>query len=79
MAITTLRAEYPDINTYLEKSGDTQANICRVLNIPRQTLSKIVAGSTVPRPELAQRLSAYCKIPLGSFQAVYLRRRRKTA
>jgi len=63
---------YPDIATYMDKTGDTQANIRQQLKIEQAHLSRIISGQIVPRPELAFRLAAYCKIPLDSFMRTYL-------
>lgn len=67
--------QYPDLATYLAESGDTQANIARVLEAEQAHISRIVAGKLVPRPELAVRLAAYARIPLDSFTKVYLARK----
>jgi transcriptional regulator with XRE-family HTH domain len=69
------KIEYPDLATYFAKSGDSQANTARVLRVPQAHLSRIAAGLIVPRPELAQRLASYARIPLDSFITTYLRRR----
>lgn len=66
--------EFPDLATYLLRTGDTQANIARVLNAKQAHISRIVAGKLVPRPELADRLARYARIPLESFTRVYLAR-----
>jgi len=78
-ALVLPTAMYPDIATYIEKTGDTQANIARQLTIEQAHLSRIVAGLIVPRPELAFRLASYCKIPLDSFTRVYLTRHQHEA
>jgi transcriptional regulator with XRE-family HTH domain len=71
-ALSLPKAMYPNIATYIEKTGDSQASIARVLKIEQAHLSRIVAGLIVPRPELAFRLAAYCKVPLESFTLEYL-------
>ena len=68
---------YPDIATYMEKTGDTQANMRQTLNIEQAHLSRIISGQIVPRPELAWKLAAYCKIPLDSFMRTYLAKKLK--
>jgi transcriptional regulator with XRE-family HTH domain len=70
---------YPDLATYLEKSGDSQGNIARTIGVKQAHISRIVAGQMVPRPELAARLAAYCKVPLDSFIKVYLAKKSEVA
>jgi len=69
--------EYRDLADYLRRSGDTQSHIARVLGVSQGHLSHIAAGRQCPRPGLAHRLAAYCRIPEGSFVRVYNDRRAK--
>lgn len=61
------RARYPDLATYLERSGDTQAAIAKAMRVSQAQISRILAGKAMPRPSLALRLAAYASIPLDSF------------
>jgi transcriptional regulator with XRE-family HTH domain len=57
---------YPDLATYLAKTGDTQANIARQLGVSQAQISRILAGA-IPRLSLRIRLAAYAQIPIESF------------
>jgi transcriptional regulator with XRE-family HTH domain len=59
--------KYPDLQTYIRRTGDTQDAIAEALGISQAHISRILAGKTVPRPELAIRLADYADIPLDSF------------
>jgi len=61
------QAKYPDLRTYLARSGDTQEKIAEALGISQAQVSRILAGKTVPRPEIAIRLATYAQIPVDSF------------
>jgi transcriptional regulator with XRE-family HTH domain len=70
---------YPDLATYLQKSGDSQGNIARTLGIKQAHVSRIADGQMVPRPALAVRIAGYCKIPLDSFMRTYLAKKGQVA
>ena len=67
--------KYPDLATYCEETGDTQVNIAAQVGAAQGTISKVLRGLTVPRSRLALRLATYARIPLDSFQRVYLQKR----
>jgi len=67
--------EYPDLRSYFDRSGDTQANAARVLRVSQGYLSKLAAGRLNPTPEMAFRVATYARIPLDSFIRVSLLRR----
>jgi transcriptional regulator with XRE-family HTH domain len=67
-------ALYPDLATYCEKTGDTQVNIAAQVGVSQSTISKVINGDVVPRSRLALRLATYARIPLDSFQRVYLQK-----
>jgi transcriptional regulator with XRE-family HTH domain len=69
--------QYPDLATYFRLSDDTQANAANVVGTTQAHISRIAAGQMVPRPELAERLAAYARIPLESFTRMHLAWRRK--
>jgi len=71
--------EYPDLATYIAKTGDTQARIAATVRISQAHLSRIVTGAQMPRPEIAERLANYANVPLDSFTRVYLKRRAREA
>jgi transcriptional regulator with XRE-family HTH domain len=64
--------QYPDLATYCEMTGDTQVHIADQVGVSQSTISKILHGDVVPRSRLALRLATYARIPLDSFQRVYL-------
>jgi transcriptional regulator with XRE-family HTH domain len=66
---------YPDLATYCEQTGDTQVNIAAQVGASQATISKALRGAVVPRSRLALRLATYARIPLDSFQRVYLQKR----
>jgi len=70
---------YPDLATYIAQTGDTQKRIAHTLGISQAQVSRLVHGSQIPRPELAERLAAYARIPFDSFHRVYLARQRRAA
>jgi transcriptional regulator with XRE-family HTH domain len=63
---------YPDLATYIEKTGDTQIEIARRVGTTQAYISRIASGRAVPRSLLAMRLATYAHIPLDSFTRVYL-------
>ena len=65
---------YPDLATYCEATGDTQVNIAAQVGVSQSTISKVLNGDVVPRSRLALRLATYARIPLDSFQRVYLQK-----
>lgn len=65
---------YPDLATYCEHTGDTQVNIAAQVGVSQSTISKVLHGDVVPRSRLALRLATYARIPLDSFQRVYLQK-----
>jgi transcriptional regulator with XRE-family HTH domain len=75
----TDRPTYPDLKTYIEQSGDTQAHIARRCGASQAHVSRIANGDLVPRPLLAARLAAYARVPLDSFTRTYLARQGGTA
>jgi transcriptional regulator with XRE-family HTH domain len=66
------RRHYPDLATYIEKTGDTQLAIAIAVGTTQAYISRIAAGQSVPQPELAKKLAAYARIPLDSFIKVRL-------
>jgi transcriptional regulator with XRE-family HTH domain len=66
------RRRYPDLATYLAKTGDTQLAVATAVGTSQAHISRIAAGLTVPQPELAQTIAAYARIPLDSFIKVRL-------
>ena len=65
------RPRYPDLATYMARTGDTQANIARQLRlvgvpVSQAQLSRILAGA-IPRLELRIALARYANIPIESF------------
>jgi transcriptional regulator with XRE-family HTH domain len=75
MSPKAIRRTYPDLATYLEDSGDTQAQVARAVGAQQAHISRIAAGELVPRPALAARIAKYARIPLDSFTRVYLAKR----
>jgi len=69
------RLRYPDLATYLERSGDTQEQIARRIGISQASVSRIKDGKSLPSADIAERLAAYAGIPLDSFYRVYLLKR----
>lgn len=69
------RRRYPDLATYLEKSGDTQVVVAQAVGTSQAHVSRIAAGRTMPQPELAQKLARYAGIPLDSFIKARLKAR----
>jgi transcriptional regulator with XRE-family HTH domain len=65
---------YPDLATYCAETGDTQVNIAAQVGVSQSTISKVLNGDVVPRSRLALRLATYARIPLDSFQRVYLQK-----
>lgn len=65
---------YPDLASYCEATGDTQVNIAARVGVSQSTISKVINGDVVPRSRLALRLATYARIPLDSFQRVYLQK-----
>ena len=68
------RKTYPNLATYIEKTGDTQTRIAILVGTSQATISRVVNGTYVPRPQLALRLSRYARVPLDSFVRVHLAR-----
>jgi transcriptional regulator with XRE-family HTH domain len=73
---TAHRGPFADLATYLADTGDTQAHIAKAVGSSQAHISRIAAGELVPRPRLAMRLAAYCRIPLDSFTRRYVVSRR---
>jgi transcriptional regulator with XRE-family HTH domain len=67
---------YRDLADYIERSGDSQQNLANALNTTPAWVSRVVRGLMVPRPEMAERLANYARIPLDSFTRAYLARKR---
>ena len=65
-------ALYPTLAAYFRESGDTQAAVAERFRITQPQISRIVAGDVVPRPALKYRLAEYARVPLESFDLVYL-------
>lgn len=74
-----VRRRYPDLATYIAKSGDTQQHIATRVGASQAHVSRIAAGEIVPRPVLAARLAEYARVPLDSFTRVYLANRHAAA
>lgn len=70
------RYRYPDLATYLDRTGDTQVQIAKAVGTSQAHISRIAAGRTMPQPELAESLAAYAGIPLDSFIKTRLNARR---
>jgi transcriptional regulator with XRE-family HTH domain len=66
------RPTFPDLATYIQRTGDTQEHIAAVIGVTQAHLSRIVAGRVVPRPAVALALATYAKIPIESFTLMYL-------
>jgi transcriptional regulator with XRE-family HTH domain len=66
------RPSFPDLATYIQKTGDTQEHIAAEIGVSQAHLSRIVAGQVVPRPRVAVALATYAKIPIESFTLMYL-------
>jgi transcriptional regulator with XRE-family HTH domain len=66
------RPSFPDLATYIQKTGDTQEHIATEVGVSQAYLSRIVAGRVVPRPTIALALATYAKIPIESFTLLYL-------
>ena len=69
------RPRYPDLATYIQRTGDTQRRIAEQIGVSQAYISRVKDGKLVPSPELAERLAAYAHIPLDSFYRVYLLKR----
>lgn len=69
------RHRYPDLATYIAKTGDTQDHIAAAIGSTQAYVSRVAAGVMVPRPDMALKLATYADIPLESFTLVYLARR----
>lgn len=63
---------YADLAAYCEATGDTQVNIAQQVGVSQSAISKVLHGDVVPRSQLALKLATYARIPLDSFQRVYL-------
>jgi len=68
------RRRFPDIQTYIQKTGDTQARIAAAVGASQAQISRIVHGIMMPRPELALRLARYCRVPVESFTRHYVQK-----
>ena len=73
----TRRGHFADLASYIRKSRDTQTHIAQQVGVSQSLISRIAAGLTVPRADLAERLVEYARIPLDSFTRVYLTRQRR--
>lgn len=69
------RGFYPDVASYLAETGDTQLRLAAQVAVSQAHISRIVRGIVIPRPALAQRLAAVCRVSLESFTRAYLARR----
>jgi len=65
-------AQYPDLATYIEETGESQATIAARVGTSQAHLSRLRHGHAIPRSLLAVRIAMYCRIPLDSFTRVYL-------
>lgn len=63
---------YSTLAEYIAESGETQASIARRVGSTQAYISRIARGDAVPRAFLAARLADYARIPMDSFQRVYL-------
>jgi transcriptional regulator with XRE-family HTH domain len=73
------RHRYPDLATYIAKSGDTQERIAAAIGVRQSYISRVKHGLLVPRPDTAIKIARYCGIPLESFTLVYVARRQQVA
>jgi transcriptional regulator with XRE-family HTH domain len=73
------RPSFPDLATYIRKTGDTQEHIAHEVGVSQAHLSRIVAGQVVPRPRIALALATYAKIPIDSFTLQYLQHQDEVA
>jgi transcriptional regulator with XRE-family HTH domain len=66
------RQKYPDLATYLEQSGDTQAQVAAMTGTTQAYISRILRGHAIPRPQLALKIAEYANVPLDSFARQYM-------
>jgi len=66
---------YPDLQTYLAESGETQLALSRRLGLSQGYLSRVARGLYLPRAERQMLIAAACRIPMSSFARAYLRSR----
>lgn len=67
---------YPDLATFFEKTGISQAEFAAQLRTSQSYISRVAAGELVPRPEMAVRIAKAAHIPLDSFIRVYLKQKK---
>lgn len=58
---------YPDLATFLERTGVRQEDFADVVDTTQATISRVASGEMMPRPELAERIANKAHIPLDSF------------
>lgn len=68
---------YPDLATYLDKTGTRQEDFAALVESTQAHISRIASGEIVPRPELAERIATQANIPLDSFTLKNLAWRRE--
>lgn len=70
---------YPDLATFLEKTGTRQEDFAAAVQSTQAHISRIASGEVVPRPELAERIANRAHIPLDSFTRQHLLWRKRQA
>jgi transcriptional regulator with XRE-family HTH domain len=68
------RVSFPDLATFIAKTGITQMEIAAAVGVSQAALSRYVTGAHIPRPAIAQRLARFANIPLDSFVRTRLKR-----
>lgn len=54
---------YPSLRAYLKGEGRTQEQLAADLGVRQGTVTKWVRGATMPRPEMALRISKLTNVP----------------
>ena len=61
-----MRARYPNLRVFLEKSGKTQSEFASELGIAQSSVSLMVNGKRVPGLSLALRIAEVASVPVES-------------
>jgi transcriptional regulator with XRE-family HTH domain len=68
------RVSFPDLATFIAKTGITQMEIAAAVGVSQGALSRYVSGAQVPRPTIAARIAKFANVPLDSFVRTRLKR-----
>ncbi len=61
-----MKRQFPDLRTYMRKTGATQADIAKAAGTVQPVISRILRGRQRPSLDLALRIAKAANIPVES-------------